>query len=115
MKLMKRAERQITVWSMINTWKAVGCEVKGLGRYMKSKEVDGGHIGMHMDIHKVVDPFGQTGYTMSDTLGRICCQTQTDKAEIMNWLADNGWKPEKQWYLEDGGMDEETWEEWNRG
>lgn len=114
MKLFKKSERKIRTADMINTWKVVGCHVKNLGEYKRWVELEDGKVSVSMTIYEAKAEGMPTGYFLSDSLGRVACQTVLDKQEIMNWLKEHGYKTDKEFYMEDMGMDEETWEEWNK-
>ena len=112
MKIYKNAERILKTNPMIQGFKANGFAVKNLGEYCKWAEVERGKIQKTMTVYKVSGN-GIDAYFLSDSLNRVACELQKDKAEVFGWLKDHGYKPVKKWYIEDYGMSEETWNEWN--
>lgn len=112
MKAYKRSERVIKVTALLTAMKATGNTVKNIGEFCKWKELDNGKIQMKMEIYEINN--GMTCYIMKDTLGMLAAPVTENKQEVLDWLKGHGYKPIKDWYLEDYGMDEETWEEWNK-
>lgn len=114
MKLWKKSERTRIVSKLLAGFRTAGMTTQNIGRWMKWKELrDGERLSVHIDVYELRWNGQLQGYIISDTLGRQACEMVSDKSEVLNWFAEHGYKPEKQWYLEDGGMDEETWEAWN--
>ena len=114
MKLYKKAERTIKVGKLLGTFRECDWETKNLGRWCKWKELknDSGRLQVKFDVFEIKKD-DITVYLMSDSLDRVAAPTTADKKEVIDWLKEHGYKPEKQWYLEDYGMDEETWNAWN--
>ena len=118
MNLTKKADRILNASSAIKTYKRLGMTHKNLGEFCKWKDLrDGGRMQVKMIVHQMSGDKELIGaeriWFLEDSLGRVACQMQTDKAEVTNWLKEHGYKPVKQWYMEDYGMSEETWNEWN--
>lgn len=113
MKLLKKSDRHMKSWDMVKAMKVVGGDGKDLGRWCKWKEVHDGRLQVKMDIFELVQPDGVKFYILSDSLDRVACPIVTDKNEVLSWLKEHGYKPEKQWYMEEAGMTEELWNEWN--
>ena len=114
MKLFKKNERSLNASHMRATFRKCGYTVIKVGTYCKWKDLpDGGRLQVELTIYRLECPGGQTCYMVEDALGRVATELQIDKAEVMDWLEEHGYKTEKRWYLEDYGMSEETWAEWN--
>ena len=112
--ILKKSERSLKSNEMIRMFKQLGYSIKNLGEYDKWKDLsDGGRLQVKITVYKITDTEGKIFYMMVDTLGRIMNQFTQDKNEVFDWLKEKGYKPEKQWYLEDYGMSEETWNAWN--
>ena len=114
MKLYKRADRIMRIGDFAKAMRATGVELKELQEYRRWKDLPDAKISVKLAIHEITHNGQKQGYVLEDTLGRVACQIILDKQEVLNWLKEHGYKKVKQWYLEDYGMDEETWEEWNK-
>ena len=116
LEILKKSERKMNASEMLSVFRKCGWQTKGLGRYMKWKDLpDGSRLSVHIDVYQITDNTEKhlTSYVMADTLGRFMHSLTLDKTEIFNWLKEKGYKPEKKWWLEDGGMTEEVWNAWN--
>lgn len=123
LQLLKRKERLLEVSTFLQTMRQLHNETKKIGEYTKWKELsDGSRLAVSVTVYKVtVDErkYGEnkvnTLYCMKDSLGFEMQKVLTeDLEEIKTWLKEKGYKTTKQFYLEDYGMSEETWEEWNK-
>lgn len=123
LQLLKRKERTLKVSSFLHTVKQLGGEVKEFGEYKKWKELsDGRRLSVSVTVYEMkIDESNFGGdkinicYSMKDSLGMEMQKVLTqDLEEIKTWLNEKGYKTVKQFYLEDCGMSEETWEEWNK-
>lgn len=114
MKLYAKDERKAETSSMLKVMRECGYSTKHVGEWDRWKEMSiGGRLQVKIDVYEVKNDV-ITAYLVSDTLGRVAAPLTEDKQEVMDWLEDKGYKTDKQWYMEDYGMDEETWEEWNK-
>lgn len=113
MKLFKKSERNLKISNMIKAFKACGDTVRNIGTWCKWKDLqDMGQLQVKMTVYEVkVD--GMTVYMIGDSLDRVAAPIIENKKEIMDWLADHGYKTEKRWYIEDYGMSESDWNYWN--
>ena len=112
MKSIKKAERNLKTRTLIAGLKDAGNEVKELGKFSKWVEVENGRMQWSNTVYEI--KLNETkAYFLSDSLGWVASVINPDKADVLEWLNKHGYKPEKQWYLEDYGMDEETWAAWN--
>lgn len=57
---------------------------------------------------------GNLVYVLVDNFDMWASDTATLE-EIKAFLKDNGFKTTHDWYVQDNGMSEETWQEWNKG
>lgn len=114
MKLYKKSERLLKTAATLKSFRAIGFTTKHIGEWDRWKELEDGRIQVKIDIYEVVGN-GMTCYFASDTLGRVASAMITDLQEVMDWLKEHNYKPDKQWYMEDFGMSEELWNEWNEG
>lgn len=118
MKLYKKSERQIKASAYLKCMRKMGFTTKHIGEWDKWKELkndlgDFGKLQVKLDVYEMQAEGTNKIYLVADALGMVCAQLTEDKQDIMNWLNEHGYKPEKQWYMEDYGMDEETWKAWN--
>ena len=123
LQLLKRKERTLKVSNFLQTMRQMQGETKEIGEYTKWKELsDGSRLSVSVTVYEVtIDErkFGgnkvKTAYCMKDSLGFEMQKVLTeDLEEIKTWLKEKGYKTVKQFYLEDYGMSEEMWEEWNK-
>lgn len=123
LELLKRSERTIKVKSFLSTMRAIGNKTREIEEFKKWKELsDGSRITMSITVFEIAvdqSKFGGNGiakvYCMEDTLGMEMQKSFTnDLNEIKRWLKEKGYKTVKRFYIEDCGMTEETWEEWNK-
>ena len=123
LQLLKRKERVLKVSTFLQTMRQMQAETKEIGEYTKWKELsDGSRLSVSVTVYKVTVDTRKFGgdkinvcYSMKDSLGFEMQKVLTeDLEEIKTWLKEKGYKTTKQFYLEDCGMNEETWEEWNK-
>ena len=113
MKLYKKAERILKVGAMLKTFKETGYKTRHIGEWDRWKELsDGGRLQVKIDVYEVKNDM-MTCYMLGDTLGRVAAQLTEDKADVMAWLQEHGYKTCKRWHIEEAGMSEELWNEWN--
>ena len=113
MKLYKKADRKLNVANMLKAFKDCGFRSKHIGEWDKWKDLyDGGRLQVKIDVYEIKNE-DVTSYMIGDTLGRVAAPLVSDKEEVMDWLKEHGYKRDKQWYMEDYGMDESTWNYWN--
>lgn len=113
----KSADRLIKTQIFINSVKtgAPQIQFKTIDRFIKWKELDGGSkVSVKFDLIRLYNTDNKaTAYILSDSLDRLACIAHPDLEEIRTWLTKHGYKPEKDFYIQDYGMSEETWNEWN--
>lgn len=112
MKFWKNSERLVKGGVFRKSIKDMGGQVKEIGEYSKWVDVAHGRIQNKITVYELNGTF-QTMYLLCDNLDRAVCEMQTDKEEVMGYLKEHGWKTTKDWYIEDCGMSEETWNVWN--
>lgn len=113
MELLKKSDRIISRAAMVKGLRASGCEVKEIQEYCKFKNVYRGKIEVKLCLHEVIVANGCVFYLLSDSLDNICTQILIDLDDIKIWLNEHGYKKDKQFYVEDCGMSEDLWNEWN--
>lgn len=113
MKYIKRPDRFIKAAALTKTMKDAGGIVKEIAEYSKWRNLnDGSRIQMTLIVIKMAN-LGNTAYILKDNLGMLASYPTQDLNEIKAFLAEHGFKPIKDWYLQDCGMTEETWNAWN--
>ena len=112
MKYIKRNERYMKAAAMFKMIVDNGGTVKDVAEYSKWHNLPNGRIQVTLKIMKM-EANVNTGYILEDNLGMIASYAEQDLNEIKSFLANNGFKPIKDWYIQDCGMSEETWKEWN--
>lgn len=115
MKLYAKSERTISTGTLLSTFRTAGYKTTNVGVWCRWKEYGGCKVQVKMTVYEVkanVPMACFTAYLISDTLGRVAAPMVENKQEIMDWLKEKGYKPERQWYIEDYGMSEETWDAW---
>ena len=120
MKYIKRSERLLKASAFNVGLKSAGAVVKEVAEYSKWHELQNGinagsRIQVKMFIMKadVSKVSGVIGYYLKDDMGMIASGVVTDINDIKCWLVDHGYKTVHDWYIQDCGMSEETWNEWN--
>lgn len=117
MELIKKSERNVNVESALKTYRQIGADIKSKGRFMKWKDCPNGRMSVHLDVYIVsidsdeLKAHGQW-YVLGDTLGRMAYSGQDNWTDIQNWLSSKGYKTEKDFYTQDYGMTEESYQEW---
>lgn len=113
--IIKRAERFFKVSSFTEIIKDAGGTVKRVAEYSKWHNLRDGEsrIQLKMTIVKMVNG-ENTGYVLEDNLGYLSSHPAKDVEELKSLLKEAGYKPIKEWYLQDCGMTEETWNAWNQ-
>ena len=120
LEVLKVKDRTVKADRLWETLKNVfDATIKHIGEYDKWKETDLGRLQMKMDVYEVnlkgnVEELKGLHYIMIDGFNRMVNPLGWSKEDVIGWLKKTGFKRDKRWYLEDYGMDEETWEEWNR-
>lgn len=112
MKLTKKADRVLKVSATLAGFREIGYKTRYIGEWDRWKELStGGRLQVKLDIYEVKND-ATTCYMVGDSLGRVAAMTE-DKADVMAWLQEHGYKTCKKWYIEEAGMTEELWNEWN--
>lgn len=114
MKLYKKADRNTKTQDFLRIFKDTGFATQNIGEWKKWKELPDGRLSVSMTVYEIKKDDQVQGYILSDTLQRVACPITLDKQEVMDWLKEKGYKTAKEWYLQDYGMTEEAWEEWNK-
>ena len=100
------------------------------GMYIKSSKEAGMNVKSFPQLHKMVKKRNYNIehtyniYEVSSELGKKmaiafrcglnCIQYQADNAkELTKFLTDKGYETSKKFYMEEFGMSEESWNEWN--
>jgi len=113
MKLFKKADRVLDVSTILKAYRQVGFKTKHIGEWDRWKELSiGGRLQVKIDVYEVKDD-KTTCYMLGDSLGRVAAPLTEDKADVMAWLQEHGYKTCKRWHIEEAGMSEELWNEWN--
>ena len=114
MTLYKKSERVLKMSLLIKGLKEIGCTFREIGEFSKWKEVQDGRLQVTMTIYEMTRPDDENKYYLvSDVLGRLACEVQKDKKEVLDRMKAHGYKTTHDWYIQDYGMSEETWREWN--
>lgn len=113
MQYIKRSDRFIKAAAMFKTIRDAGGTVREVAEYSKWQDLRvGGRIQVTLTIMKMTN-MGNTAYILKDNLGMLASYPAQDLAEMKTFLTEHGFKPIKEWYLQDCGMTEETWNAWN--
>lgn len=118
MKYIKRSERMIKASAISTGIKGAGGIVTEVAEYSKWHELqNGGRIQIKMFIMKAdaTKVNGNICYYLKDGMNMLASDMTLDINEIKSWLVCNGYKTVHDWYVQDCGMSEETWREWNTG
>ena len=120
MNYIKGSERLVKAAALNAGLKTAGGVVREVAEYSRWHELQNGiNAGskvqikmfiMKVDLSKVS---GFIGYYLKDGMGMVASDSVTDINDIKCWLADHGYKTVHDWYVQDYGMSEETWREWN--
>ena len=113
MTYIKRSERFIKAANFTKPIKDNGGTVREVGEYAKWKNIDeDSKIQVRFTILEM-NVNGNKGYILKDNMGMVACYPTQDVNELKSFLEEKGFKPIKDWYIQDCGMSEETWKEWN--
>lgn len=113
MQYIKRADRFIKAASFTKPIRDNGGRIREVAEYAKWHRIDEynkvqvGFIILEMTVGE------NRGYILKDNFGMVASYPTQDLGEIKEFLTQKGFKPIKDWYLQDCGMPEETWREWN--
>ena len=114
LKMYKRSERVLQVSCMIKAMRNCGSEVKNLGEYMKWKELENGsRISVSLTLYQA-KTLDRIAYFFEDSLGKLACEAFVNINDGYEWLKSHGFKTDHDFYIQDYGMTEETWAEWNK-
>lgn len=114
MQYIKRSDRFIKTKDFTKPFKLNGGSVREVAEYAKWRTLDeDAKVQMTMTILGV-SVGGNTAYILKDSLGMMACYPTPDLKEVKEFLTQKGFKPIKDWYIQDYGMTEETWNEWNK-
>lgn len=116
MMYIKKSERFIKSADFTKSLHDAGATVKEIAEYSKWVELyNGGRIQAKLTIMCVDSRSigGNVGYYMKDNFGMVACYPVNDINEIKSWINAHNYKTIKDWYIQDYGMSEETWKEWN--
>ena len=120
MKYIKRSERILKAAAFNAGLKSVGGVVKEVAEYSKWHELQNGiNAGsriqfkmfiMEADLSKIG---GSVGYYLKDDMGMVASDVVANVNDVKDWLVGHSYKTVHDWYIQDCGMSEETWREWN--
>lgn len=114
MQYIKRADRCIKAAAMFKPLRDAGGTVSEVAEYSKWRNLsDGSRIQVTLTIIKMTH-LDNTAYILKDNLGMLASYPTQDLVEMRSFLVDKGFKPIKDWYIQDCGMTEETWNAWNQ-
>ena len=113
MNLIKKADRIMNIHMFREAMKATNTNLEEIATYCKWKEVSTGRLQVKFTIYKLTDKDGNVNYTVTDSLNRIACTVTNSITDITDFFSTNGYMPEKDWYINEYGMTEESWNEWN--
>ena len=120
MKYIKRSERLLKAAAFNVGLKSAGGVVKEVAEQFKWHELrNGDHAGSRIQVKMFIvkadmsKVSGVVGYYLKDGMGMVASDIVTDINDIKCWMADHGYKTVHDWYVQDCGMSEETWKEWN--
>ncbi len=113
MMYIKRNERFVKAANFTKPIRDNGGKVKEIAEYAKwhnineHDKVQVGFIILEVAVN------GNKAYILKDNFGMMASYPTQDLDELKTFLVEKGFKPIKDWYLQDCGMSEETWKEWN--
>ena len=120
MKYIKRSERILKADAFNAGLKSVGGVVEEVAEYSKWHELQNGiNAGsriqfkmfiMKADLSKIGGP---VGYYLKDGMGMVASDVVVNVNDVKDWLVGHSYKTVHDWYIQDCGMSEETWREWN--
>ena len=114
MTLTKKADRVLPVRAFIACLRSNGMEIVNLGDFRKWKELrDGSRLSVKLTLYRASASNGKAAYFFSDSLDRIACAVNPNLEEMTAFLRDHGYKSDHDFYVEDYGMTEESYREWN--
>ena len=114
MNYIKRKDRCVKASAMTKVIKDSGGSAKEIAEYSKWHNInEGSRIQVTLKIIRM-EANGNVGYILEDNLGMLASYVTNDLDEVKTFLTDHGFKPIKEWYLQDCGMTEETWNAWNQ-
>lgn len=117
MKFFKFNERVMSHTKMAKVFKEQGIIVGTHGEYTRWINLQhGSKISEQLTIKSYdARPIGGClCYVLVDNWGKWASDLTTLE-EIKTFLKDNGFKTTHDWCVQDNGMSEETWQEWNKG
>lgn len=112
--IFKKSERNLNATQMLSVFRQMNYQTKHIGEFDKWKEANGIKYQAKINVYQI-NMDDKIAYVMADNFDRFMNPFTEDKKEIMNWLKEKGYKTDKQWYMEDCGMTEDLWNEWNKG
>ena len=112
MKYIKRNERFMKASAMFKVITDNGGFVNEVAEYSKWHELPNGRIQVTLKLMKI-QANNNAGYILEDNMGMLASYAISDLGEMKKFLVDHGFKPIKDWYIQDCGMSDETWKEWN--
>lgn len=114
MNYIKRTERCIKAYAMTKVIKDTGGTAKEIAEYSKWHNInEGSRIQVTLRIIKL-EANGNTAYILEDNMGMLASYPTQDLNEMKTFLTDKGFKLIKDWYIQDCGMPEDTWNAWNQ-
>lgn len=117
MKYYKFNERFVKHSIVAKTFKSMGGKVGTHGEYTRWINISrGARVSEQLTIksYDLRSVGGSLGYALVDNFGSLASDLVTIE-EIKAFLKDNGFKTTHDWYVQDNGMSEDTWNEWNKG
>lgn len=114
-EIIKMKDRTLDASLAFKAMRDCGWKTKHIGEFDKWKDsCNGVRRQAKVDLYEIITTDSKKAYVLVDTFGKVMHSLNPDKQEVMNWLKDNGYKKDKDWYIEDCGMTEDTWNKWNQ-
>lgn len=113
MQYIKRSDRFIKTTAFTKPIRDNGGKVREVAEYAKWHNIDEcskvqvGFIILEIAVN------GNKAYILKDSFGMMASYPTQDLTEMKVFLIGKGFKPIKDWYIQECGMSEETWKEWN--
>lgn len=98
----------------IKGMKDAGANVKKFPQLHKMVERESCNcrIEYRYNIYEISTQFGKMAVAFHDGINRLQYQAN-DAKELIEFLVSKGYKTSKKFYMEECGMSEELWNEWN--
>ena len=111
MRIVKKSERKLDMATYLSVMRKVGYATQKIGAWTKWQETASGQVQLKKTIYKVWNDTAKA-YIGEDNLGKVFFDAEPSYEEVISWLTEHGYQTERDFYLNELGMDADAYAAW---